>query len=71
LELAGYYRKFIKGISCLALPLTNLTRKEQNFKWNDDCEVSFQELKRRLTYAPILILPNLEKKFEVYCDASG
>ena len=36
LGLAGYYRKFIKGFSCLALPLTKLTRKEQAFKWNDD-----------------------------------
>jgi len=69
--LAGYYRKFIKGFSCLALPLTKLTQKEQDFKWNDDCEASFQELKRGLTSAPILFLPNPEKKFEVYCDASG
>jgi len=71
LGLAGYYRKFIKGFSCLTLPLTKLTRNEQDFKWNDDCEASFKELKRRLTFAPVLILPNLEKKFKFYCDALG
>ena len=55
----------------MALSLTKLTRKEQDFKWNDNCEAGFQELKRRLTFAPVLILPNAEKKFEIYCDESG
>ena len=34
------------------------------------CEESFVELKKRFTTAPILILPNLEESFVVYCDAS-
>ena len=71
LGLAGYYRKFIEGFSKLALPLTKLTRKEVEFVWDEACEQSFIELKRRLTSAPILILPDLKEKFEVYCDAYG
>ena len=71
LGLAGYYRKFIEGFSRLALPLMKLTRKEQEFIWDEACERSFQELKRRLTSAPVLTLPDPEKKFEVFCDASG
>ena len=70
LGLAGYYRKFIEGFSKLALPLTKLTRKGQAFIWDADCEEGFQELKRRLTSAPILILPNPKESFVVYCDAS-
>lgn len=70
LGLAGYYRKFIEGFSKLALPLTMLTRKGQAFIWDSKCEEGFQELKRRLTTAPILILPNPSKPFVVYCDAS-
>ena len=70
LGLAGYYRKFIEGFSKLALPLTKLTRKGQAFIWDSDCEKGFQELKRRLTSAPILILPNPVESFVVYCDAS-
>src|ERR1043165_9153975 len=70
LGLAGYYRKFIEGFSKLALPLTKLTRKGQVFVWDVECEKGFQELKRRLTSAPILILPNPTKSFVVYCDAS-
>jgi len=69
LGLAGYYRKLIEGFSKLALPLTKLTRKGQPFEWNEACEFSFQELKKKLTSAPVLILPNPTKNFEVYCDA--
>jgi len=71
LGLAGYYRKFIEGFSKLALPLTKLTRKGQPFEWNEACEFSFQELKKKLTSAPVLILPDPTKNFEVYCDACG
>jgi len=68
--LAGYYRKFIEGFSKIVAPLTLLTRKDQPFTWTDKCEESFQELKRRLTSAPILVIPDVGKPFEVYCDAS-
>jgi hypothetical protein len=50
--------------------MTQLTRKGQAFVWTAECEASFQELKRRLTTAPILILPNPMEPFVVYCDAS-
>ncbi|CAJ2638227.1 unnamed protein product [Trifolium pratense] len=70
LGLAGYYRRFIEGFSKLALPLTKLTRKDQAFVWDGICEKSFQELKRRLTTAPVLILPDAKESFVVYCDAS-
>ncbi|MCI42391.1 RNA-directed DNA polymerase (Reverse transcriptase), partial [Trifolium medium] len=56
--LAGYYRRFIEGFSKLALSLKQLTRKSQAFVWDKKCEKSFQELKRRLTSAPVLVLPN-------------
>ncbi|MCI57947.1 IPP transferase, partial [Trifolium medium] len=46
LGLAGYYRRFIEGFSKLAMPLTQLTRKNQSFVWDKKCEESFQELKR-------------------------
>ena len=58
LGLAGNYRRFIKDFSRLAAPMMRLTRKEVKFHWDDRCEESFQELKRRLTTAPILIIPD-------------
>ena len=68
--LAGYYRRFIEGFSKIVAPLTLLTRKDQPFTWTDKCEDSFQELKKRLTSAPILVIPDVGKPFEVYFDAS-
>nr|XP_025638506.1 uncharacterized protein LOC112733681 [Arachis hypogaea] len=41
LGLAGYYRRFIKGFSQIALPLTKLTRKDAPFVWTSECEESF------------------------------
>ena len=68
--LVGYYRRFIEGFSKIVAPLTQLTRKDQPFTSTDKCEESFQELKRRLTNAPIQVIPDVGKPFEVYCDAS-
>ena len=54
----------------MALPLTKLTCKGRAFVWDVQCEESFTELKKRLTSAPILTLPNPGEPFVVYCDAS-
>ena len=70
LGLAGYYRRFIEGFSRIALPLTRLTRKGQPFVWTSKCEESFQDLKHRLTTSPVLVLPDPNEPFEIYCDAS-
>ena len=70
LGLAGYYRRFIEDFSRLASPMTKLTRNEVKFEWNDLCEKAFQELKRRLTSAPILIVPERGQGYTVYCDTS-
>ncbi|KAK1682066.1 hypothetical protein QYE76_042914 [Lolium multiflorum] len=70
LGLAGYYRRFIENFSKIAKPMTELLKKEKKFAWTESCEASFQELKKRLVSAPILCLPDLEKEFQVYCDAS-
>ncbi|XP_017416766.2 uncharacterized protein LOC108327584 [Vigna angularis] len=68
--LAGYYRRLIEGFSKIVAPLIQLTRKDHPFAWTDRCESSFQELKQKLTSAPVLVIPDTAKPFEVYCDAS-
>nr|CAE04771.3 OSJNBa0079C19.12 [Oryza sativa Japonica Group] len=70
LGLAGYYRRFIENFSKIAKPMTRLLQKDVKYKWLEECEQSFQELKNRLISAPILILPDPKKGFQVYCDAS-
>src|SRR5207237_7858639 len=50
--------------------MTALLQKDAPFKWTEACEKSLQELKTRLTSAPVLVLPDIHKDFTVYCDAS-
>ena len=60
----------MKDFSKISLPLTNLLRKATKFEWNDSCEAAFQELKHKLTTAPVLSLPVEEGEFVIYSDAS-
>ena len=62
--------KFVEGFSRIAAPLTKLTRKYVMYDWVDACQQSFEELKSRLTSAPILALPNGRDGFMVYSDTS-
>jgi hypothetical protein len=70
LVLVGYYRRFIEGFSKIVKPLTSLLEKGKEFKWDAKCEDSFEEVKKRLTTAPVLIMSDIHKGFDVYCDAS-
>jgi hypothetical protein len=70
LGLAGYYRRFIKDFSKIAKPMTKLLEKKKAFEWIAQCQASFEELRKRLTLAPVLVLPDLTKKFDIYYDAS-
>jgi hypothetical protein len=53
LGLAGYYRRFIEGFSKISKPMTELLAKGRTFEWTPRREASFQELKKRLTTAPV------------------
>ena len=68
--MAGYYRKFIPGISSIATPLLKLTQKAASFIWTDSCEQAFQRLKQLLCSAPILAYPDFGKNFVLQTDAS-
>jgi hypothetical protein len=70
LGLAGYYRQFIERFSKIVKPLTTLLEKDREFKWTGACKSSFEELKKRLTTALVLVMIDLQKSFDIYCDAS-
>ena len=70
LGLAGYYRRFIDGFSKLAKPMIALLEKNVKFAWLEKCQANFEELKKRLTTTPVLVLPDLSKNFLIYCDSS-
>jgi hypothetical protein len=70
LGLAGYYRRFIKDFSKIAKPMTRLLEKNKDFDWTEERQANFEELKKRLTSAPVLIQPDITKTFDIYCDSS-
>ncbi|WVZ53874.1 hypothetical protein U9M48_004762 [Paspalum notatum var. saurae] len=70
LGLAGYYRRFIVNFSRIAKPMTSLLEKDAEFRWTDVQQAAFDKLKKRLATAPVLTLPDQQKKFIVYCDDS-
>ena len=70
LGLAGYYRRFVEGFSIIAALLTKLLRKHVEYKWTEACQSSFEELKAKLTTAPVLASPSGTGGFVLYSDAS-
>ncbi|OWZ04564.1 Retroelement pol Polyprotein [Phytophthora megakarya] len=71
LGLAGYYRRFIRDYATLALPLGPLVKKEHVWNWDSEQTRSFEEIKSALQEAPVLKLPDHDKRFIVTTDASG
>ncbi|GJT91651.1 reverse transcriptase domain-containing protein [Tanacetum coccineum] len=67
---AGFYRRFIQYFSKIARPMTHLLEKETPFVFSKDCIDAFQTLKKKLTEAPILVVPDWNLPFELMCDAS-
>jgi hypothetical protein len=51
--------------------MAKLLEKEAKFKWSPQCEEAFLTLKKLITTMHVLAQPNIEKPFDVYCDASG
>jgi hypothetical protein len=69
--LAGYYRRFIPDFSKLVKPIASLLKNDMKFNWSSRCNEAFEQLNVLLTTAPVLAQPDIEKPFDVYCDASG
>nr|GEV09326.1 hypothetical protein [Tanacetum cinerariifolium] len=67
---AGFYRHFIQDFSKIARPVTHLLKKETPFVFSKDCVDAFNTLKKKLTEAPILVVPDWNLPFELICDAS-
>jgi len=70
--LASFYRQFVKkDFSTIAAPLIEVIKKSICFKWGEEQNNAFLDLKNKLCSAPILSLPNFNKTFEIKCDASS
>ena len=70
LGLAGYYRRFVKGFSVIASPLTKLLEKGVKFEWTNKYQDNFEHLKEILVEAPLLMQSTPGKEYTLYSDAS-
>jgi hypothetical protein len=71
LGFANFYRRFIKGFSRIALPLTELTKQSSPYEWTPAAQEAFDTLKQAFTSYPVLIQPDFSKPFILETDASG
>ena len=69
LGLAGYYLRFVKGISVIASTLTKLLRKGVKYEWDDKCQTSFDQLKKILVEALVLTQPTPGREYAMYSNA--
>lgn len=70
LGLESYYIRYFEGFASTASPLIKLTKKKVKFKLFDECEISFSELKSKLTTTLVLTLPYGAYGYVIYYDAS-
>ncbi|KAM2135848.1 hypothetical protein ACFX1R_005682 [Malus domestica] len=66
---AGFYRRFIKDFSKISQPLCRLLQNDVTFKFDDECEKTFNHLKEMLTLASIIVSPDWSLPFKLMCDA--
>jgi len=73
LDLFFFYHQYIKGFSNIIRPMYELTQMENGrhvpFIWNDKRQKAFDDIKKRMTMAPIVAHPDFEKPFILYTDA--
>ena len=70
LGLASYYRRFVKGFSITAAPITRLLQKNVKFEWSEKCQISYDKLKSFLSEAPVLTQSTYGKEYVIFSDAS-
>lgn len=69
--MSSWYRKFIKDFATVVEPLTRLLKKQERWRWSEEQQSSFEQIRDSLTRTPILTRPDIAKPFCVQTDASS
>ncbi|KAG2963964.1 hypothetical protein PC119_g25363 [Phytophthora cactorum] len=67
---ATYLCKYVENYAGKIHPLSQLLKKEAEWKWTAECQQAFDAVKQGLTEAPILAVADQDRPFHVVCDAS-
>ncbi|GFV04932.1 retrovirus-related Pol polyprotein from transposon 297 [Trichonephila clavipes] len=67
--MTGWYQKFIPHYADICEPLHQLKKKGAKFNWSTEVQDAFNKVKRALTEAPVLQLPNFQEQFNLFTDA--
>ena len=70
LGFGNFYQWFIKNFSHLAQPLNNLLKKDKKFIWSNECQESFDLLKKRFTEEPVLMMLDHTRPFQIQVNSS-
>jgi hypothetical protein len=70
LGFGNFYRRFIRKYSDVVKPLNDLLKKDTVFQWNDEAQKAFDNLKKRFTEQPVLMMPDMTRAFQIESDAS-
>jgi hypothetical protein len=70
LGFENFYHRFIKGFSHLAHPLNDLLKQDKKFVWSEECQESFDQLKKQFTEEPVLMMPDHSKPLQIQVDSS-
>ena len=70
LGLCNFYRRFVRGFSNIAQPITELTKEKVPWSWGEAQEKAFVQLKVAMSTAPVLVFPDFEQQFILTTDAS-
>ena len=71
LGLCSYYQRYVPNFALVARPLHKLTEKDSIFKWTQDCQTSFEQLKHLLTSSLILAYPAVGVEYLLDTDVSN
>ncbi|GBO09781.1 Retrovirus-related Pol polyprotein from transposon 412 [Araneus ventricosus] len=71
LGCVNYYRKFIPDYGRRSIHMTNLTKENNKFIWSKEAEKEFNDLKKALVQRPCSSLPDMNRDFLIYIDASS
>lgn len=69
--MSSWYRRFIQNYATIESPSTKLLHKKQEWIWEEDQELAFEQITTCLTKTSVLTCQNFEVPFEIGTDASN